>query len=409
MELLNDTKVLIEKVRGIQEREKELSNLRGESFNIFRLLWKESDEAGLHTKILFELLNPHGSHGKGSIFFDGFIMLLNENILPKEKQIPNYTNFQEIKRERYIGAVNNNEEEGGIIDLYFETNSFSLAIENKIFAGLGYKQLERYNSFQSYKMGKISVLFLLTPNENEGYIGRLEKDEDYFEITYRKTILKWLEFCHEKSSDLPILRETIKQYIISVKGILGMLTNQEMEKELEKLLLDNYEAANLIANSFNNVKNIKIRKMYQLLADSLFVTFSKTANWEVTLNLENIDISWGGFVIRKNDWIPGISIYFEGNDSLINGLNPGIVIDPKPSSDKISRIQSKFKKGFRNDKAEFRNLLFGLTHTNYKKFNSLLGSNKSIEFMAKEVHDFIVEVVNKKQKELLEIETILSE
>ncbi|MDN3688233.1 PD-(D/E)XK nuclease family protein [Cyclobacterium jeungdonense] len=269
MVTIENAKKLLEKVHEIQKREDELSTLRGEKFNIFKLLGLDANEAGLHTKFIFELLNKNGSHGLGAVFFDGFISILNKNVLSQDYSIPGYTHFQQIRKEQNIGGVDHKKIDGGVIDLHIETDSFSIAIENKIYSGLGYQQLERYHAYQSNKKNKLRYLLLLTLDGYGGYKGPLREGEEYFSITYREIILDWLEFCHEKASNTPVLRETIKQYIITIKGILGMLTNQEMNKELENLILKNYDSARQIAEAFVHSKELRTRKMYELVLNKL--------------------------------------------------------------------------------------------------------------------------------------------
>lgn len=394
MENTKQIEDLLVKVNDIQKREKELSKLRGEHFNVFRLLGLEGSEVGFHTKFLFEFLNPEGSHGKGTVFFEEFIRFLNGH-LPNQIEIPTYSkNRIEAKKEIYIGAVKHQDKEGGQIDLYFETESFALAIENKIYSGLGYLQLERYQTFLKSKVNKNHYLILLSPFDFK-YNGSLKEGNDFFHLKYSE-LIPWLEYCMEKSADSPILRETIKQYIISVKGILGMLTNKEMKKELEDLILKNYEAARLVAETFSSAKDLKAERMFQLLFPKIDSHYSDSS-WIKSLSLESIAHDWNGFSLKKRNWDEKVEIYFEGNKKLIEGIVPCFHIKGPFDKEVEGKLRSIFGKDYRLNK---QGNLFLKRKWNYEKLLNLLNSNQEPEKMAEQVFDALVEMISRMEVEI---------
>ena len=307
----------------------------------------------------------------------------------------------EAKREKHIGRVDIDKEEGGFIDLYFESDKFSIAIENKIFAGLGNKQLERYKDSQSFKNNKGTYLLFLTLS-GYGYSGSLKEGKDFFQITYKETILKWLEVCHQKSSDSPILRETLKQYIITVKGILGMLTNKEMKKELEDLILKNYEAARLVAETFSSAKDLKAERMFQLLFPKIDNHYSNSS-WIKNLSLESIASDWHGFSLINRNWDEKVEIYFEGNKKLIEGIVPCFHIKGPFDKKLEEKLKSIFGKAYKiNDRGN----LFVKRKWNYEKLLNLLNSNQEPEKMAEQVFDALVEMVSRMEVEIDKFEGV---
>jgi|GEM_PF-1266596 len=405
MENIKQIEDLLEKVNDIQKREKEFSKLRGEHFNVFRLLGLEGNEAGFHTKFLFELLNPQGSHDKGTIFFEEFIRLLNDQ-LPKQIEIPSYSkNRIEAKKEIYIGPVNRQDKEGGQMDLYFETDSFALAIENKIYSRLGNLQLERYQTFLKSKVNKNHYLILLSPFDFK-YNGSLKEGNDFFHLKYSE-LIPWLEYCMEKSADSPILRETIKQYIISVKGILGILTNQEMKKELEDLILKNYDAARFISETFSQAKDLQIRKMYEILFNFLEDKYPSQF-WDKSLDIDQIDRKDCDFQIRSKGWPNNVTLLFQGNRFLTKGIVVWILIRPIPDDKKIEILRTKFPRNFSVNEGN-NSLYFSKKLGKYKEFNDSIMAGKSPEKLASEVLGYVEETVNKYQPEIDKISEILKD
>jgi hypothetical protein len=70
--------ILLERINSIYKRYDEIAKATGENFNIFQTLELETDE-GSHSKIIAELLNPKGSHGRGSEFLELFMEIVGED------------------------------------------------------------------------------------------------------------------------------------------------------------------------------------------------------------------------------------------------------------------------------------------------------------------------------------------
>ena len=66
--MLRSTQALLESVEARLETHRELRRLRGENFNVFRVLRIEGNEDKLHSRFIAELLNPRGSHDQGDAF-----------------------------------------------------------------------------------------------------------------------------------------------------------------------------------------------------------------------------------------------------------------------------------------------------------------------------------------------------
>ncbi|MFN8394467.1 MAG: hypothetical protein U0176_07325 [Bacteroidia bacterium] len=84
--------------------------------------------------------------------------------------------------------------------------------------------------------------------------GQLEHGAGYRNISYRKEIIDWLEQCMKEAADLPILRESIKQYRILIQKLTGQMTEDKMKAEIHDLIAKNYEAARLLAGNLESVK-----------------------------------------------------------------------------------------------------------------------------------------------------------
>ena len=241
---------LLDQTASILQHQEEIERLKGEKFNVFSILEMEHLEDKLHSKFIRELLDPHGSHFKEDLFLKLFIQQLN-SVHSGEKKILE-ANYTEVIREFYIGETNLEEKTGGRIDIYLKNaEGKTVCIENKIFAGDQPAQLQRYCSHNNGK----NIVYYLTldgrgPSEGSG--GTLKENEDYYLISYEKDIIEWLEACLKEVYDEPILRESIKQYLIVIKKLTNSV-EEETYGKFSKLLIDKLEEAKYIRDHFDSV------------------------------------------------------------------------------------------------------------------------------------------------------------
>jgi hypothetical protein len=120
------------------------------SYNIFTILKHISNkEVITHTPFIADLLNIHGEHKQGELFYLEFLEQLK---LPnKEKFIADETILFSIEEPKYIGPIDKDYNEGGSIDILISYRDakkhFAIAIENKRDAPDQQRQLLRYYKY----------------------------------------------------------------------------------------------------------------------------------------------------------------------------------------------------------------------------------------------------------------------
>jgi len=226
---------LLSQVQTIVNSYSRINKISGQNFNLFTLLRKESDEVRLHSKFISELLDPQGSHQQGTLFLDCFLVKMG--IVDFE------TKNATSSIEYYTGVINKKKDLGGNIDILIRSeNNKVIKIENKIYAKEQENQLLRYHNFQDD--GRLIFLTLF---------GKKSKDHDelesknikYQQISYRNDITEWLQACIEKCATIPVIRESIVQYLNLVKKLTYQNINTKMSKEIvEKITQskDSFEA-----------------------------------------------------------------------------------------------------------------------------------------------------------------------
>ncbi|MBR4513102.1 MAG: PD-(D/E)XK nuclease family protein [Bacteroidales bacterium] len=254
---MENIKKLLQEVNVILQKEKvrkEESRKRGERFNMFEMLGVAHYEV-THSKIIAGFLNPQGSHGQGDLFLRLFLQTIE--------------NKDEIYADASNAKVYTEYGKGvdGRLDIFIEIGSHSIIIENKVYAGDQPEQLKRYNDFAKEKYGEGSyMIYYLTlygheASEDSVIDPKTGECVNYNCISYSKDINNWLQLCIQESATMPLVRETLVQYLNHIK----QLTNQDMDRLSDqewKYLLsnkDNFKMAmqtvDYITHNINSVRN----------------------------------------------------------------------------------------------------------------------------------------------------------
>ncbi len=251
---------LLNRVSAIDIRYAAVRKEREESgvfYNIFDVLGLTTSEVILHSSLIASLLRPD-KHGAGRKFLEAFLRMpslkLPEGFLDLDKV--------SVETEKFIGPKKN--DSGGRIDLFLTDGLNHIIIENKIYAGDQENQLLRYHNFKPD--GKLVYLSLFDGDKpSEKSLGSLQLDSITC-ISYQYDILQWLKECVSISANLPYIRETINQYIQTIKQLTDtdMGTNSEIIDLLRRpenlpaafAIQDNlHESMNSIMNGF--IKDLK--------------------------------------------------------------------------------------------------------------------------------------------------------
>jgi hypothetical protein len=258
---MNTLETLLEQVANINMEYAKIEEASKDSFNIFTVLRGESEEVGLHSKFIAELLDPNGSHRLGRLFQALFIkMLIKNNFTIDDSPFS-------VQSEAVLG-------DSGRIDILLEGKNQVLIIENKIYAKDQPKQLQRYYEAlrNRYSDDKIRIIYLTLDggspsDESQGTL----PSERIWNISYKTNILEWIVLCIEEENNTTRLREILIQYKNLVKNLTGQSMSAKQKAEIKQLLLsgNNLEAAISIEKTIDDAK-IEVQKLvWRELIDSL--------------------------------------------------------------------------------------------------------------------------------------------
>lgn len=422
-------KTLCNSVKHIIKHHKELAKVKGETFNVFSVLNIESKEVLTHSRFIAELLNPKGSHLKGTAFLQHFIDVVHNTAVistDKEQGANEFIVSKKVKVtvEKYLGTVNLKKGSGGSIDILLtDEKNNSISIENKIYATDQPLQMVRYYKHNTVK-NTLYYLSLNVSKKPEEYsilhkkkdgnvLTHLIEDVHYTHITYKEQILTWLELCVIEAIDIPILRETIKQYILLIKKLTNTLDTEETN-EVKALLFNNLEEAKYIADNYYSIlynakKQFKNKVLTSIKGklnepDKYAISLGqdiKKAHSQIWINLKNIDSVQLKFGVES---FSGSGGHFNGN-MIVGIFDPqgkNRVLDDIKEPQRINDWWPHHKKlNYKNDVINLSNIetlkkLQNPDSENYKEFVDAI-AQQTVDFIKK--HEELVKkyVMSKNQ------------
>lgn len=230
---------LLAQVRVLTEKHEVLAAASGQSFNLFALLGRETDEVHTHSAILAELLDPKGSHRQGSVF---------ARLFADRFGVP----VEGIESARVLREVT--VAPGSRVDILLHTEDAMVVVENKIHAPDQPRQLERYHSYaKKWDAHKVIYLTLHGDEPGDDTLGTLSLDEVAC-LSYETDVLAWLDDCIKEVARVPQIREILAHYQALLRKLTGKATG-ELVMDLKALLLKeqddtyNFELAPKIAEA----------------------------------------------------------------------------------------------------------------------------------------------------------------
>lgn len=361
IEIVN-AKNLLSQVAIIKKKYDDFAEYTGENYNIFNVLGIYQDELS-HSALIGDLLNTKGRHGQKDTFLKLFLDEIN-GFEKNTEQLNVLDNFKSANScahlEKNLGKVDNENGEGGRIDILINDGKSNIIIENKIGAGDQNQQLLRYNKFDTNAPllyltleGNEPSIYSISDKNNEN---RLSLGKDFVCISYRTNIVNWLENCIKEMANKPIIRESLNQYLVLVKQLTHQSNNNKMKEEIEKIIFNNEESFNIWQNLINSSGAIieqaiekKVKIILEEVKDELSIIFHD-ADIKICEKLNSSN--WLNLIEIRTESMnkKGIYILFQFQQKNFNSLIGGFVPTNKLEDVKLDSLQIEkvFKEYFKD-------------------------------------------------------------
>ena len=318
---------------ALEQSQQEERNRKGENYNLFSILSIERYELK-HSALIANLLDPKGIHGCGDAFLRAFFEIaLKGTAYPFESSTPpqSYT-------EHYTGPIVG--DTGGRIDILVESksSSYGLIIENKIYAGDQDKQLTRYDNYGKETFGADGYLLVYLTlygcdASKESTATKSAEEVGYLRLSYAEDILRWLEQCAQLAYDKPLVRESLNQYIRTIKQLTYQDMNQKNIEKIIDLAVDHPEVvATLSSNRDAIAQGIREKYIFAKLKE-----YADQKGWLYDDNESSYNEKEPKIRFRKEGWDGSIIISADSEDKKSNygwWMNLWIGIDSKEAGAK---------------------------------------------------------------------------
>ncbi len=227
---INTYDFFFEEIKNFKEKQKKQKQRGLNDYNMVNVVRKESAEVGMHSNIIFSLIDPNGSHYQGDLFLQLFI----KNVL----------SFENDFGSNIIVEAEESTNENRRIDFTIKSSKYYIGIEMKINAkDLDNQILDYKKDLQDKAKNDLKqevIIYYLTKNGKEA-TKNSHQGKIYKKISFEEHIYKWIENCQKEVQNITNLNEAFKNY----KNIVEKITNKykgnimaledELLKDKEKL------------------------------------------------------------------------------------------------------------------------------------------------------------------------------
>ena len=267
-------------------RIEEDSNKNALKFNLFSALGVTRKEV-IQSRFLSYLLDPNEHHCQGAIFLNAFLTIIG---LPE-------VNTVQIKHVRVVTEHSAGEALGRMDIVLFCQPDWLIVIENKVDAGEGDQQLDRYAKWLSKQKGysdNSKRLVFLTPTGHESVTA---KAVEYLQLSYLEIAEAFGPLPNQSMAES--VRIVLSQYITMCKQIAGMDMAIQDKQLLElltkpeniKIALEIEQQTQLIRYQVVKEFGEHLQKILQSKLESanlrtIWEAFSIVYNPDLNLNVE---------------------------------------------------------------------------------------------------------------------------
>ena len=277
----------------ITYRDEEITSGKND-YNMVNVVRKENAEVGMHSNVIYSLIDPNGQHYRGDLFLKLFI----KYVLADEKiKIDDFGEIISVKAEE--STIENRR-----IDFTIKSTKYYIGIEMKIDAKDLSEQLSHYeyDLLLKAKNDKVEnvIIYYLTKDGKEAATHSSNKI-DYKKRSFEKHILNWIENCQNEVKNITNLNLAFENYKDIVKKITGKYKGNLMPLE-EFLKGQNVSEFYTVFNEIDEMQERVNRNFINTLDGYLGTIEGKDKKSSY------IDIAMGEYVIR---------LYFTGSELMV--------------------------------------------------------------------------------------------
>ena len=319
-----------EELKRFNEKQKKQKQRGLNDYNMVNVVRKENAEVGMHSNVIYSLIDPNGLHYQDDLFLQIFI-----------KDVLEIHDFGDILSVNAEESTNENRR----VDFTIKSSKYYIGIEMKIDAGDSDNQISHYFKDLEEKARKDSgqkvKIYYLTKNGKDASF-HSHREIEYKKISFENHILQWIENCQKEVRNITNLNEAFENYKDIVKKITNKYKGKVMLLEDEFLKNEEYfKLAKEISEAYKKAMPEYRKKQINLIIEIVeeknlqYVSYLPK-NWTAIDILSELSFR---VIANENDYL--IQIFDkEGYGQDVDKLKKEVILE------KLINIDNRFKSAY---------------------------------------------------------------
>jgi hypothetical protein len=240
---------LIEDVSSKQEAQK----MRGlNDYNMVNIVRKASHEVGMHSNVIYSLINPSGLHYQNDLFLNLFI----EKVL--NIRLNDFGKVLEVNVEEQTNEKRR-------IDFTIKSENYFIGIEMKINAGDLKNQISHYDEYLTQEADTQKVIMYYLTKDGKDAPLRSKGSVPINKVSFQEHILNWLDACQNEVKNITNLNIALEDY----KNIVQKITNKYKGNvvSIEDELIESKKYLKTVLLLDSKIETIKGKTLYNFFKE----------------------------------------------------------------------------------------------------------------------------------------------
>ena len=264
-------------IKDILEKQQAQKSRGMNDYNMVNVVRNEYSEEGMHSNVIYSLLDYNGLHYQDDLFLNLFV----EKVLGIK--LKDFGKILEIQVEEET-------EEKRRVDFTIKSENYFVGIEMKVNAGDSDNQIFDYYNYLEDKANKKEVIiYYLTKYGNDASEDS-KKDVKIKKISFKDDILNWIDACQNEVKNITNLNVALENY----KNIVEKITNKykgNVVRLADKLKKNKKQYEIALSLNEESLDKLKEYKMASYVKDELVIMRKESINHffqKIKANLEKI-------------------------------------------------------------------------------------------------------------------------
>lgn len=257
MSELHDYSKLFKFIQELETKQAQ-QKLRGlNDYNMVNVVRSAFHEVGMHSNVIYSLINPNGLHYQNDLFLNLFI----EHVL--DFSVESFGKVLEVN-------VEEGTDEKRRIDFTIKSENYFIGIEMKVNAGDLNNQISHYDDYLNREADNQQVYMYYLTKDGKDAPQSSKRNVHIKRVSFQEHILNWLDACQDEVKNITNLNVALEDYKDIVKKITHQYKGNVVNIEDELLKSKEYlKTTFMLRDKMNIIQGKTLHKFFEDVRNSL--------------------------------------------------------------------------------------------------------------------------------------------